>query len=382
MLISARGILFSPKTTFYSCNKIPHFYTGVKPLTSKPPFSMSADTLTAADNESATISLEEWQGWGTVSPLPAMVDQIIHDMKLLEKDIDKPMTFGGNRGALTGGFKVAEDKKHRAKYASLNTTEEKLQFFSARQIACRLLGSRGYLCQKCWLPQEDCVCSKMKTCSLWNKLRIWLYMHPKDFLRQNNTGKLLWQVFGLQAASLCIFGIAEHEEMMWNELNRAGTNRVWCLYPNKNAVTESVKDIVGCSTSPESQAEPENKEDVLHFILIDGTWSNSAAMVKRLQTRAESEWGKELRCISLNTGASLMHKLRPQPSWDRTCTAAAAIGLLNELNQLPEFSSMGLDKQAEAIDDALEVLYEGLITRRLRWGRSISRKERHNWDIW
>ena len=32
---------------------------------------------------------------------------------------------------------------------------------------------------QCWLPQEDCVCSKMKTCSLWNKLRIWLYMHPK-----------------------------------------------------------------------------------------------------------------------------------------------------------------------------------------------------------
>lgn len=44
----------------------------------------------------------------------------------------------------------------------------------------------------------------------------------QDFLRQNNTGKLLWQVFGVQAASLCLFGITEHEEMMWNELNHAG----------------------------------------------------------------------------------------------------------------------------------------------------------------
>lgn len=43
---------------------------------------------------------------------------------------------------------MEEDKKHRAKYASLNSSEEKLQFFSARQIACRILGSRGYLCQK------------------------------------------------------------------------------------------------------------------------------------------------------------------------------------------------------------------------------------------
>lgn len=73
---------------------------------------------------------------------------------------------------------------------------------------------------------------------------------------------------------------------------------------------------------------------------------------------------------------------RPQPSWDRTCTAGAAISLLEELKQVPECSSFDLDKQAEAIDNALDVLYEGLVARRLRRGRSISRKERHNWDIW
>lgn len=44
----------------------------------------------------------------------------------------------------------------------------------------------------------------------------------QDFLRQNNTGKLLWQIFGVQAASLSIFGIIEHEEIMWNEFIRAG----------------------------------------------------------------------------------------------------------------------------------------------------------------
>lgn len=43
---------------------------------------------------------------------------------------------------------MKEDKKHRAKYQSLSDSEQKIQFFSARQIACRLLGSRGYLCQK------------------------------------------------------------------------------------------------------------------------------------------------------------------------------------------------------------------------------------------
>lgn len=44
----------------------------------------------------------------------------------------------------------------------------------------------------------------------------------QDFLRQNNTGKLLWQVFGTEAATLCLFGISEHEEIMWNALKLAG----------------------------------------------------------------------------------------------------------------------------------------------------------------
>lgn len=74
-------------------------------------------------------------------------------------------------------------------------------------------------------------------------------------------------------------------------------------------------------------------------------------------------------------------EVRPQPSWDRTCTAAAAIGLLDELHLLPELSSLGLDKQAEAVENALEVLLEALTARRLRMGRSVSRKERHKRDI-
>lgn len=47
-----------------------------------------------------------------------------------------------------GPFGAYEDKKHRATYEALDDPEKKFRFFSARQIACRLLGSRGYLCQK------------------------------------------------------------------------------------------------------------------------------------------------------------------------------------------------------------------------------------------
>ncbi|KAF8413884.1 hypothetical protein HHK36_001878 [Tetracentron sinense] len=360
----------------------------------------------------ATISLQEWQSCGTSSQIPAMVIEVVEGLKVLEREMDSQMSFGGIGGKLqigigrawglwgliVGNFKVQEDRKHRATYQALVDSEKKLQFFAARQIACRLLGNRGYLCQKCWLPLEDCMCSKIMPCSLWGGIRFWLYMHPQDFLRQNNTGKLLWQLFGVEAATLCLFGIAEHEEIMRNAFKLAvrkgliliesyflsGKSTVWCLYPFQNASTKSVKDILfhGSSGGLEGQSTMSNGTKPMHFVLIDGTWNNSAAMFRRLKEQAKLVWGEDdLPCISLTTGVSAMHKLRPQPSWDRTCTAAASIGLLSELYFLPEFSSYGLDKQAEAVEEALGFLLDALTARRLRMGRSIARRGRQNINI-
>eukprot|EP00268_Persea_americana_P011542 TRINITY_DN14879_c0_g1_i3.p1 TRINITY_DN14879_c0_g1~~TRINITY_DN14879_c0_g1_i3.p1 ORF type:complete len:251 (+),score=41.81 TRINITY_DN14879_c0_g1_i3:2127-2879(+) len=235
---------------------------------------------------------------------------------------------------------------------------------------------------QCWLAMEDCMCTKLVPRSLWHGIQFWLYMHPKDFLRQNNTGKLLWQIFGIQAASLCLFGIQEHEEIMWNAFKHAGKDMVWCLYPNKNASPKSVQDIFspGLSTNVESQSLAILENKPLNFILIDGTWSNSAAMFRRLKEHAKLTWGDdELPCISLSMpSVSAMHKLRPQPSWDRTCTAAAAIGLLAELHTVPSFSTFGLENQAEAVENGLDVLLDALTARRLRMGRSITRRERRS----
>ncbi|GLU06452.1 hypothetical protein SLE2022_234860 [Rubroshorea leprosula] len=335
------------------------------------------------DTGDGCISLQEWQGWGSGSPVPAMVNELVEDLKLLKKSNDAQMKFGGLGGKLKGDFRIQEDKKHRATYQALSDSEKKFQFYSARQIACRLLGSKGYLCQKCWLPLEDCMCSKLKPSPLWHGIRFWLYMHPKDFLRQNNTGKLLWQVFGVQAATLCLYGIAEDEEIMWNTFKLAGQDSVWCLYPNQNTAPKSVQGTFGCESSADSECAQmkANGDRIFNFVLIDGTWSNSAAMFKRLKEQAKLVWGEDLPCISLATGASAMHKLRPQPSWDRTCTAAAAIGLLDELQFLPEYSSFGLDKQAEALENALVVLLEALTARRLRMGRSITRRVRYSSNI-
>ncbi|KAJ0963096.1 hypothetical protein J5N97_028218 [Dioscorea zingiberensis] len=326
------------------------------------------------------VSLSEWQGWGTSSTVPSLVTEVIEDLRTLERDLDANMSFGGLGGKLRGPLKVPEDKKRRTLYQSLTDSEQKLQYFTAWQIAHRLIGCRGYLCQRCWLPKEDCMCSRVVPCSLWNGIRFWLYMHPKDFLRQNNTGKLLWQLFGIQSSVLCLFGIHEHEEIMWDAFRSSGKKMVWFLYPNKSATPKSVQDIIfeNSYTCPKGQIMDSN-DLPLNFVLIDGTWSNSAAMYRRLKDQWATLWGEEEPpCISLSTlNVSVMHKLRPQPSWDRTCTAAAAAGLLSELHHLhPELCLHGFDKQATFVENALEALLDALTKRRLRMGRSITRKER------
>ncbi|KAF3779718.1 hypothetical protein EJ110_NYTH40720 [Nymphaea thermarum] len=331
------------------------------------------------------IGDKEWEEWGITSSwstqVPEMVLESVEGLKALRREVDAPIKFGGIGGKLRGAFKEREEKKHKAMYQSLLDSEKKLQFFAARQIGCRLLGSRGYLCHKCWLPLHgDCMCSKILPCFLWHGLRFWLYMHPKDFLRQNNTGKLLWQLFGVEQARLCLFGICEHEESMWKVLQNAGRDMVWCLYPTQNAPSQSVKDINfdGVLGSVEEKfPQVDEKMPVMNVILVDGTWNNSAAMFNRLKDRAIKVWGEGLNTISLAIpSVSVMHKLRTQPSKDRSCTAAAAADLLTEMNQLPQLSSLGLHKSAEALNDTLESLLDALTGRRIRTGRSIARTVR------
>lgn len=76
-----------------------------KPRTLRSPFSCSTSgspqrEARSSDAVEGAITLQEWQGWGTTSPLPAMVTKIVEDLKALEKDIDAQMSFGGSGGKL------------------------------------------------------------------------------------------------------------------------------------------------------------------------------------------------------------------------------------------------------------------------------------------
>ncbi|XP_059074557.1 uncharacterized protein LOC131063330 isoform X2 [Cryptomeria japonica] len=337
-----------------------------KSLNPNPPSSFSSCVLTPTSGdeevefEPATsasyandITLEEWQAWGTSSQIPAMVKKILDNVKPLERELEMQLDFCGTRGKLQGQGKVEEDKKHRGIYKDLLDPEQKLQFFTARQVAYRLLGSRGYLCQNCWLPLEDCMCSKLIQHSIWQGIRFWLYMHPKDFLRKNNTGKLLWQVYGKKAARLCIFGIQEHEEAMWNTFKIAGRDRVWCLYP-------------------------EGKTDVCCFNELKVPECIASSNSNDIMDHAHAIWGdKGLSVIALShSNVSVMHRLRPQPSLDRSCTAGAAIQLLYDLIVHQELESKKLAQSAEALEDSLDLLLNALSSRRQRYGKPVIRAQR------
>ncbi|GMI74815.1 hypothetical protein HRI_001150800 [Hibiscus trionum] len=60
--------------------------------------SSQRETKLSATDCVGAITLEEWQGWGCVSPVPAMVNAVIQDLKLLDNNIDAQMVFGGNGG--------------------------------------------------------------------------------------------------------------------------------------------------------------------------------------------------------------------------------------------------------------------------------------------
>jgi hypothetical protein len=90
-------------------------------------------------------------------------------------------------------------------------------------------------CGTCWLPIENCMCGEVSALSrpLWSGMKIWMLMHSKEFMRKNNTGKVMWQLFGEESVRLSISGLDMHEDEMWKEFESAGRHRVFLMYPER-----------------------------------------------------------------------------------------------------------------------------------------------------
>lgn len=62
--------------------------------------SFSCSSPTRQFHGDSFIGLQEWQSWGTMSPVPAMVSEIVEDLKVLEKESNAHITFGGHGGKI------------------------------------------------------------------------------------------------------------------------------------------------------------------------------------------------------------------------------------------------------------------------------------------
>lgn len=100
-----------------------------------------------------------------------------------------------------------EDKKHRAVYQTLADSDKKLQYFSARQIACRLLGSRGYLCQKV----------------MWQCQLVYAHLVNHFFLQRSYTmqqsglnGLFNWSLFLLLTFMCPFFALLHFPQFAWS----------------------------------------------------------------------------------------------------------------------------------------------------------------------
>eukprot|EP00271_Cylindrocystis_brebissonii_P010188 TRINITY_DN26299_c0_g1_i1.p1 TRINITY_DN26299_c0_g1~~TRINITY_DN26299_c0_g1_i1.p1 ORF type:complete len:841 (-),score=83.08 TRINITY_DN26299_c0_g1_i1:210-2732(-) len=341
-----------------------------------------AATYVSKRREQLETYVKGWTPW--IGGTPALVRQLAEEGIEFEERIREEMGIVEMDDEKKDWLADEEEKQFRKMYATMADSEGRLRAFSARQMANRMLGCLGYLCATCWLPQEDCLCEAMQQLreergKSLDAVKFWLYMHPKEYLRKNNTGKLLLQSLGDKAAGLCICGIVEQERAMWQALREAGRESVFCLYPARASgevcsvadiripvrrrktedgfreagVGQADREEAGQEENAKYQRRPEEvvtdpdrrtpnggesateASGVVHFILIDGTWSNSRAMVSRLMDDAREAWGgREMACLALESEGrpSAMHHLRPQPSEERTCTAAAASSLLRQLH--------------------------------------------------
>lgn len=91
--------------------RVPAFKFSLPPLLSlstKPHLDSSSGNLLMTSvspretvlEDDGFISMQEWQGWGSLSPLPSLVMRIVQDLKSLEANTDAHMTFGGKGGKL------------------------------------------------------------------------------------------------------------------------------------------------------------------------------------------------------------------------------------------------------------------------------------------
>lgn len=167
-------------------------------------------------------------------------------------------------------------------------------------------GNRVRRCQRCLLPQKNCLCATIQPQSA--RSHFCLVMFDTEPMKPSNTGRLIadilpgtqafqWSRIDPPAALLRLIESQNFQPMV--------------VFPASYA--DSTRQIL--TTPPKSGKPP-------LFIMLDGTWTEARKMFRK------SPYLNALPVISVDLSATTAYRLRAAHGEGQYCTAEVAVALL------------------------------------------------------
>mmetsp|Transcript_19927 Transcript_19927/g.42408 ORF Transcript_19927/g.42408 Transcript_19927/m.42408 type:complete len:335 (+) Transcript_19927:189-1193(+) len=122
---------------------------------------------------------------------------------------------------------------------------------------------RVHACLACTL--SPCLCASIRALPIGRHHRLLLLLHPKEFLRTTNSGKLL--LLAHPRASFLVPGLPSHDARLASICARRGA---CVLYPTEHALPLAAFCERAAADAP------------LHLIIPDGTWQQARRMCRQL----------------------------------------------------------------------------------------------------
>lgn len=167
-------------------------------------------------------------------------------------------------------------------------------------------------CNKCGLPEINCICdkaSKIKT-----NAKLWILSTEREFYRPSNTARLL-KLINPDSTEIFLWERTKKPEQLIKNINDE-RYEAYLLFPVEDEEEQHRK------------VEYKNTGKVPAFILIDGTWKEARRILRK------SDYLNKLPRISLKPNFKSQYDLRRGVTEGNLCTIEAASEVLKINNEI------------------------------------------------
>jgi DTW domain-containing protein YfiP len=167
-------------------------------------------------------------------------------------------------------------------------------------------------CNKCGLPEINCICDKAP--KIKTDAKIWILSTEKEFYRPSNTARLL-ELINPHSTEIFLWERTEKPEKLIENINDE-RYETYLLFPVEDEQAQCRK------------IEYENTGKIPAFILIDGTWKEARKILRK------SDYLNKLPRISLEPNFKSQYDLRRGAAEGNLCTIEAAVEVLKISNEI------------------------------------------------